>query len=350
MNLELSKKQTNRLQSIAILMMLCLHLFNRPYEEVFEPIFFIGAKPLTYYISLFCDACVPVFAFVSGYGLFFKYEKAPTSYLKDNLLRIRKLYMNYWIILIIFVLFLGTLLNKEGYPGTVATFFYNFTGFYTTYNGAWWFLTTYILFVFTSSFWFWLLKKKYSLLLFMFLLLSYFLGAYLKIYKTEIFSNSFLSFLHRQTALYFFTLFQFMLGAYAIKYKWNTIISKRLKKIPNKNYLLLFGMLGLIFLHALIPNIILAPFTALGFIFLFSQFKFSINSIFLKCIDFLAPHTTNIWLIHMFFYLIYFETLIYSPKSPTLIFLWLLLWCVLSSFLINFLNRTILKSLKNKKY
>ena len=49
-------QKSNQLKSIAILMMLFLHLFNRDYTGLFQPLLFVGNQPLSYYISLFCDA------------------------------------------------------------------------------------------------------------------------------------------------------------------------------------------------------------------------------------------------------------------------------------------------------
>ena len=135
-------------------MMLGLHLFNQNYEGLFQPLIFLGQQPLSYYLSLFCDACVPIFAFVSGYGLFFKYEKDEMRYAKDNIKRIYNLFVVFWIVLLIFVVVLGTIISKDGYPGDLTTFLLNFTAISTSYNGAWWFLTIYILFVLTSTFWF----------------------------------------------------------------------------------------------------------------------------------------------------------------------------------------------------
>ncbi|CAM1350607.1 acyltransferase family protein [Tenacibaculum crassostreae] len=342
-------RQSNHLKAIAILMMLFLHLFNRDYKGVFQPFLFIGNHPLSYYISLFCDSCVPIFAFVSGYGLFFKYKKSSGVYFKDNLKRIFKLYLNFWIILFIFALILGLVLNKEGYPGSLSKFLLNFTAVDTSYNGAWWFLTTYILFVITSSFWFRLIKSHGSILFIVFLLGLYFIGVYFKIYKTQIFEYPLLKLLHKQGALYLFTLFQFLLGALTLKFKLITKFRNFIDKVPNANIFLILGMLLLIIVHGLIPNVIIAPFIALTFIFLFSQFSFGVNSVFMKALEFIAPHTTNIWLVHTFFYLVYFQELIYCPKYTVLIYLWLLSWCVFSSFLINYLNKLVLRLLGFKK-
>lgn len=152
-------QKSNQLKSIAILMMVCLHLFNRDYEGRFQPLLFIGDQPLSYYISLFCDACVPIFAFVSGYGLYFNYLRKKNRYQSDNWTRLKKLYLNFWIIIFLFVIVLGLALQIDGYPGTFQKLVLNLTAIDPSYNGAWWFLTTYILFVLSSEFWFGILEK-----------------------------------------------------------------------------------------------------------------------------------------------------------------------------------------------
>lgn len=100
-------------------MMLFLHLFNRDYNNLFHPVIFIAGKPLSYYLSLFSDACVPIFAFVSGYGLYFTFKKDAEIYFKNNFKRLKKLYFNYWIILLIFPVILGYIIKPDSYPGSI---------------------------------------------------------------------------------------------------------------------------------------------------------------------------------------------------------------------------------------
>lgn len=335
-------QQSSHLKAIAILMMLGLHLFNRDYTELFQPLIFIGSQPLSYYISLFCDACVPIFAFVSGYGLYYKYTENHTTYANGNVKRLKKLYINYWIVLFIFAVFLGLLVKKEGYPGTFGKFVLNFTAIDTSYNGAWWFLTTYILFVLTSSFWFKLLEKLNPYIFFVVLLIVYIIAFYFRIYKTDVFNHPVANWLYTQSALYFCTLFQFMVGAFALKYEWNNRISRALN-----NRLTISDLLGgvifiaLIVFHALIPNFIIAPFTAIIFIFTFLQMN--ISTTINRLLDFFAVHSTNMWLIHMFFCVIFFRNFVYSFKYVPIIFIVLVSMCVLSSYVINFLTAKINK-------
>ncbi len=326
-------QKTNQLKSIAILMMLGLHLFNRDYTGLFQPLIFIGNQPLSYYVSLFCDACVPIFAFVSGYGLYYSYQNDEKSFTKKNIVRSKKLYLRYWIILVLFVVLLGMLLNKEGYPGSWKRFFLNFTAIDPNYNGAWWYFTTYVAFIFTCKFWFRLIDKLSPYFYISTLFLVYVIAFYFRIYQTNIFENSFLQWLHTQTALYFCTLFQFMLGAFTLKYHWHSRVSNVFDKIKYVNIVSIVGIALLIVFHGLVPNFIVAPLTALGFIFLFLQLR--LFSVIDKGLDFFSAHSTNLWLIHMFFYMIYFEEIIYAPQYPFVIFIWLVLWCLIASYIVN---------------
>ena len=340
--MEISIQKSNQLKSIAILMMMCLHLFNTlDFNGLFEPLLYIGEKPVIYYISLFCDACVPIFAFVSGYGLFYKFKKNRTSYSHENRMRIQKLFLNYWIILFLFVVVLGFLLSKEGYPGSIFKFFLNFTAISVSYNGAWWFLTTYLLFVITSSFWFQLLLQSNSFFYLILLIILYVAGFYFRIYEANIFYTPILEWFQTQLALYFCTLFQFMLGAFTLHFRLNSKVSALLKRVPSKKYFLVLGIVLLIAIHGVLPNFFFAPFIGLVFILIYCQL--SLYSFLQKGINFFTPHATNIWLIHMFFYMIYFKEIIYAPKNPFLIFWWLVCWCLVASYLVNSIYRPVIK-------
>ncbi|MBD8016996.1 acyltransferase family protein [Weeksellaceae bacterium Sa1CVA4] len=317
-------------------MMLFLHLFNRDYTGLFEPWIFIGNIPLSYYISLFCDACVPIFAFVSGYGLYFKFLQNRNRYKKNHQTRLKKLYLNLWIIVILFAVGLGIFIGKEGYPGSLLKLLLNLTALDPSYNGAWWFLTVYILFAFTSSFWFNLLERMNPYVFLLALLLVYAAAFYLRVYRNDIFENGIAKWVHRQSALYFCTLFQFMLGAFALKFNWHQKIRSLFQRVKFKNIAALAGIAILIMFHAAVPNFIIAPFTGLGFIFLFLQLHLSES--LSKIIDFFTPHATNIWLVHMFFYMIYFPAFIYSPTYVLPIFGLLILCSLISSYLIKFIE------------
>ncbi len=337
----LSLNQSNQLKAIAILMMLCLHLFNKDYKGLFLPIIFINDKPLSYYLSLFSDACVPIFAFVSGYGLYYKFLKSKNTYEKDNYKRIKKLFINYWIILLLFPLLIGGLIGKEGYPGSSLKFILNFLALDNSYNGAWWFFTIYVLFVLTSRFWFTLLNRINIIIYLFLLLILYVVAFYFRVYKAHIFQNEILNWFQVQGSLYFCTLFQFMLGAFAIKYDWFYWVNHFINRYFKFNFWVGFILiLGLICIHGALSNLFYAPFFALLFIFIFANLSYlsRINSI----LNFVVPHATNLWLIHLFFIQFFYRGL-YDLKYPIVIYLVLLTLCIISSFIINFINDSIKK-------
>lgn len=342
--MEITIQKSNQLKAIAILMMLCLHLFNKNYIGLFQPLIFIGNQPLSYYISLFSDVCVPVFCFISGYGLYYKFQKSETNYNKENTKRIKKLYVNYWVILFLFAVLLGFLLNKEGYPSTVVTFLLNLTALDSTYNGAWWFFFTYVLLVLSSSGLFYCVNKIPTQVLLSGGILFYVVTFYFRVYQPNLFDNELLNWLQRQLCLYGTSLLPFMIGSIALKEKWNTKITQIFNQFRYKNLLAISGIVALVVIHGIVPNFIIAPFLAVPFLFLFVQIKLPV--LINKTLDYLAHHATNMWLIHMFFYMIYFEEFIYSPKYVLPIFLLLVSCCLLSSIVVNAISQLVLNKIK----
>ncbi|MBG6187900.1 acyltransferase family protein [Flavobacterium sp. CAN_S2] len=342
--MEITVKKSNQLKAVAALMMLFLHLFNRGHQGLFEPLLFIGTQSVSYYISLFCDACVPIFCFVSGYGLYFKFQKNPFSYDKENSVRIKKLYINYWIILILFAVILGLLLNKKDYPGSLTKFFLNFSALDSSYNGAWWFFFTYLLLVATSAFLFRLIDRSSITLFSSICLVIYIVAFYFRVYQPNLFDHDILNWLQRQLSLFGTSLLPFYIGGLALKAKWNTRISQFFAFIPYKNATALLCIFLLVVVHGFIPNFVISPFLALPFLFLFIQINLPdyIN----RVLNYIAPHATNMWLVHMFFYMVYFEKFIYSATYVLPIFLLLVCCSILSSILVNRINNVILKTVR----
>lgn len=325
-------------------MMLCLHLFNRQHQGLFEPLVFVGTQPLSFYVSLFCDASVPIFCFVSGYGLYFKFQKNPISYAKENVLRIGKLYINYWIILILFAVILGYFLNEKGFPGSATKFLLNSSAIKSSYNSSWWFFFTYLLLVVSSAYLFRLIDRSPLLLLSSFFLLFYFFGFYFRVYQYNLFDNEVLNWLQRQVSLFGTSLLPFSIGAIALKAKWNTKLSQFFASVRYKNAVVLFTIFLLVVIHGLIPNFVIAPFLAIPFLFLFVQIK--LPDYIDTTLNYIAPHATNMWLVHMFFYLTFFEAFIYSPLYVLPIYLLLVFCSLLSSIVVNQINQFVLSKLK----
>ena len=102
--------------------------------------------PLVYWFGFYSEICVDIFSICAGYALFRNYSLSADwkNAYKGSILRLRFLLLNYWIVLCLFSL-IGILMRSQDFmPGSVITFIQNFF-LLKSYNGAWWYLNTYIL-------------------------------------------------------------------------------------------------------------------------------------------------------------------------------------------------------------
>lgn len=147
----LSLTDSSVLKGIAILLMLCHHVFEpgRVYDD-FQ--LHDGGMHLIGTFAAMCKVCVAIFVFVSGYGLMTKYGKEGHLHLKSFYWkRFVKLLMNYWFVWLIFVPLSVFLLSDKPFGWSYANTFVGlksvldflgvldlFTGS-LPYNPTWWF-------------------------------------------------------------------------------------------------------------------------------------------------------------------------------------------------------------------
>jgi surface polysaccharide O-acyltransferase-like enzyme len=338
---EFSKEDMTRLKGMAILCMVCLHLFCRKIVNglyVAAPTW--HGVPLIYYLGLFSDVCVPIYCFASGYGLYVTFNKSNGNDLRRNVIRILKLLINYWIILVLFIL-VGFLLGNSAYPGSFSKFILNFFILSSSYNGAWWFLQTYVLLVVLSPFLFKWVMRYNSLVIVLFSGIFYFISYIQRIKQVVDFGgHQSIVMLVNSIVLFGTSQLPFIVGAIFAKEKVYSKIYNRVYYIPYKNSLCLLATLLLIVIHGVFQSLIIAPITATIFIVLFTLMNKGLSV--KKLFDFLGTHSTNIWLTHMFFYMTLFPKLVFAPRYPILIFIWLILLCLASSYLINVLYKPLL--------
>lgn len=340
--MELTKKQIDTTKGVAILFMLLLHLFcTKEYSGLFKPLIMIKDTPLVYYIALFGDMCVAIYCFCSGYGLMVVCKTNKENYLKKNLIRILRLYINFWIILFLFVVILGPIMGQaDTYPGDLNTFLLTFTAIDPAYNGAWWFLTTYIILVILSPY----INKiviKYNMLLIIGMSFIIYFIAYIQRIMVPIVSGSqVINYILRQLALFGTSQFPYIVGAIFSHKKIYSKIYDIFNRMKFKNIIAISLIIGIIIAHGIVQTLFVAVFTGITFIVLFNLVDKP------KWLDvglsYISKHSTNMWLTHMFFYMIYFKELIYAPKYTILIFIWLVTICIVASYLVNFIYEFVL--------
>ncbi|PHA03090.1 acyltransferase [Bacillus pseudomycoides] len=348
--MEISKNDTKMLKGVAILFMLLLHLFCRKeVNGLYETFLIVNGVPLVYYIGLFGDACVPIYCFVSGYGLFMVYNKEQTSNVMKNFTRIFKLLTNFWIVLVLFVA-IGFFAGKaESFQGGIAEFFLNFFVLSNSYNGAWWFLQTYIILVFLAPFLTKLVRKHNSLSLLIIFGVIY-LASYIQRIKhvfdfgDYIVLNAFVN----AMVLVGTSLLPFIVGSIFAKEKIYSKLYNKFHGVSYKNTLCAIGIVMLVIIHSFYESMIIAPFTAITFICFFNLMNKS--RLIQKIFTFLGNHSTNIWLTHMFFYMSIFPEFTFAPRYPILIFGWLVVLCLGSSYVINVIYKPIIQIIDKKSF
>lgn len=343
--MELTKNQIKMTKGIAILFMLLLHLFcTKTYEGLYTPLIFIGDIPLVYYLVLFGDCCVAIYCFCSGYGLLISYKNNKEGYIKNNLIRVFKLYINFWIILFIFVVILGPIMGQgESYPGDFIKFILTFTALDPAYNGAWWFFTTYIILVLLSPIINNIVVKYNTILVISISFIFYAIAYVQRIKGVIVLDNDILNWFIRQIALFGTSQLPFIIGSVFANKKVYSKLYNIYNKVRYKNILGILIIMLMIVAHGIVQTLFIAVFTGIVFICIFNLMNKPkwINRLF----NYLGDHSTNIWLIHMFFYMIYFKDLIYGAKYSFLIFPWLVILCLASSYIVNLIYKPIAKKL-----
>lgn len=346
--MELTKNQIKMTKGIAILFMLLLHLFcTKAYEGLYRPLIFIGEIPLVYYLALFGDCCVAIYCFCSGYGLLISYKNNKENYIKNNLIRVFKLYINFWIILFIFVVILGPVMGHGKIcPGDFKKFILTFTALNPAYNGAWWFFTTYIILVLLSPITNKIVVKYNTVLVIAISFIFYAIAYVQRIKGVIVLDNDILNWFIRQIALFGTSQLPFIIGSVFADKKVYSKLDNICNKIRYKNILGILIIMLMIVAHGIVQTLFVAVFTGIVFICIFNLINKPkwINRLF----NYLGDHSTNIWLIHMFFYMIYFKNLVYGAKYSFLIFPWLVILCLASSYIVNLIYKPIAKKINKR--
>lgn len=345
--MEFSKRDMKILKGLAILFMLSLHLFCRKdVGGLYETFPTINGVPFVYYLALFCDACVPIYCFASGYGLFVSLSKEENGILKKNFKRIFQLVINFWIILIMFSV-VGLLVGKSGLPGSLNEFLLNFFVISYSYNGAWWFLQTYIILVFSMPLVFKIVNKYSPTRVLVVTFIIYFV-TYLQRIKhvVDLGDHAALIMFVNTIVLVGTSLLPFIVGVIFAKEKIYSKIYNRFFRIPFKNTLCLLGIFLLVFFHGIEESLFVAPFTAIAFICLFSLMDKHV--LVERALHFFSGHSTNIWLVHMFYYSTFISGIIFAPKYPVLILAWLVTLCIFTSYGVKMVYNPILRMTLNR--
>lgn len=334
-----SKQDAVMIRGLAILCMVVLHLFCRTGKDVFgRPLLWINSTiPVVFLFGFFSEICVPLYSLCAGYARQYMEEKKKSSW-KNNFHRIMKLMVNYWIVLVLFSI-LGLIFDVDNkIPGSLIKFLKSIVLLHS-YNGAWWYLNTYILLLLipTKILLNPIKKVEYKKGLIMCLLFE--IGWYV-VTKIELIPDipekmKVVLFIKNELVNLITVLPFVWAGAIICKEKLVDNCNRWLKthvKLRWQNKCLIIVWIGIFCLFNLLHKAVLIGIVAFCSFMIFNLIKKPeiVKKIFL----FLGKHSTNIWLTHMFFYLVLFKGLVIRAQYPILMLGFMLILCIATSYII----------------
>lgn len=340
--MELTRRDMVMVKGLAIHCMVAVHLFNKRGAEVFgTPLIWVKeGLPLVYYVAFIGGIAVPFYCMCTGYALFSQFTAMESGEFQSrSRKRILNFLIHFWLVCLIFTGISILVGSSEEMPGSLLRFLGNFFFLEHTYNGAWWFASTYVLFMLLAPLYLKLVKKVDSKPLFVAFALIFCVyyvcnmkwrWGFISGESPDYYWKGFL--IRKGTDLWYVSFF-YVEGMILAKER---VISHLRRVAEQRN--LTNRRLGLLVLAAVTAACVirisaLIYFMAPFFFICFHLWKKSerVERFFL----FWGRHSTNIWLVHMFFYLTLFTDLVFVVKYPIFIYCFMMALCVMSSWIIE---------------
>ena len=317
----LSLSDSNALKGVALLFLLCHHLFYKPnglYDEVV-----VKGHLVMLELGALSKVCVAIFVFLSGYGLMIQTlsKEGTVDWKAFFVRRFKKLFLNYWLIWLIFVpisyfcfdmTFTGSYRQDVG-----AHLFTDLLGIHslvfcrpgdvTCYNPTWWFYACIILLYVLFPLLYRLVRRDALLAVLAALVISLLPLPFLQVIR--------------------FYIIAFVFGMMMVI----TDIPSPARRL---RYLYLPVLALLMFFRTMTTYPLLIDcFITLGLVQVYRAF--SLPAVLSKGLVFLGKHSMNIFLFHTFIFYFWFRDFIYASRNPLIIFLTLLVVCVIISMLLE---------------
>lgn len=337
--MDITKRDSKMLKGVAILSMLMLHLFCRKENLPYTPLLWIGNTPLIYYFGLFGDICVAMYCFVSGYA---HYLQSSKTELQQRWKRLLRFMIPFWVIAVVFSL-IGMLTGNAVIPGSIKEFLLNCLTIKNSYNGAWWYANTYILLVALQPLSHKFAERCPAWLVILSTFAFYTVGYGIRFWGWGACDSVILSWFITHIGLLGTSYFPYAIGMLFCKKQVISLLRQRLTPIKAHNMYMFTALIfaGMIVGHGIVQSLFVAVITAAVTIVLLCVCPLPKRLTSLLCC--LGEHSTNIWLVHMFFCTVLFDGFVFCAKYPLLIFLLLLAVSLASSYVIKWLSKPILK-------
>ncbi len=346
------KESSEVMKGIAILLMLFHHFFGFPNWYV-EGISYIGLplrfNTAEYVLGQFGHICVGIFAFLTGYGMFFSY-KSGTGY-KKVFKTILKFLICYWLILF------GIAIPLHYFFGyttiTPMLIFKNMFAYDTTLVPFAWYVRFYIGVMLTLPLINKIMPNKALCGILLCLIIPSFLNFCLgKVPGINIYIIEGVSYLME----YFLWLPCVLMGLCCGKYNLFEKIDKGLKKLKWVEHIVCVGLLlAILYLRAYKEDTIGVIFSFDSFyvpifVYICTKYMESVPKFIKKSVVLLGKHSMNIWFLHSMFFFKTSALMKYAffPKVSVLIILWVIVLCLPLSMMLNAVSGVLMPVKKEK--
>ncbi|HBL40191.1 MAG TPA: hypothetical protein DDY98_00905 [Ruminococcaceae bacterium] len=338
----MNKNEAKMLQGISVIFMVCVHLFCRlNWAELYATPIMLFGLPVSFYIGQIGDFCIITYIICSSYSQMNTHGKE--HYYRRRLVSLLVLYGRFWLILILFTIVAPIAGRSDMFQNDVFGYFLSYTGYWNCYNGAWWYLPIYAVFVIFSPLTVRFCQKRHWLLISVIIAVLYVVGYYFRfnrIYEFNFYFNT------SRIGVFSMTFAEYLFGLLLCKLQFFEKAKAIAEKIKPVWYWLVSAVIvvGITFVRAqYVRSMFVAPGVALVFttIFLAGKKPKFVCDFFL----FFGNHSTNIWLTHMFFYHTLFVNFVFVAKYPLFIFLFMMMICVALSYALDFLYKPIMKKI-----
>ena len=354
----LTKKDSALIYGIAILMMIYHHLFSNPqrlgsteYFSILNTIFDgITEQRLAWLFRL----CVPLYAFISGYGICTIISKNPVdercsfrqifSNYKLVMKQILKLLKKYWLVFVIFIPMGFHFFNLH--PIGPKTFTRNLLGLANDYNAEWWYIKQYMMMLLLFPIFDFILCNlvsfinkyiiaKYKHGKFFILALVFFCGIFFAIFRNAPMFDFFISQLGNEKFVFTLVFFVGFLCSFFHIFEFGCENPNFQKIKPFLAFILLFSCMGIRWFRAY--DAVYCKYDA----FITAPIIYSLVVLcnYIKPLTLflqkLGKYSTYMWLTHSFFCFYYFSHWILKAKVSVFMFILTTILSFLTAFLLT---------------
>lgn len=340
--------KTEMIKGVAIILMLFHHFFAFP-EWFVTGVSYIGiplrANTLEFVIGKFGHICVALFAFLTGYGLFFSYRSG--NIVKKTFRRGTIFLLGYFLVLFGVAIPINVALGKTS-DLSFKFILMNMTAYNHDLVPFAWYVWFYIALIVTLPFFYKAMSAHAFVTLPAFLLLPGIANFFLaKVASSDFWVCTAVNFAMQ----YFLWVTCALSGLCFAKYKIFDIFEGAFEKLGQFKY---FGavvlMLILMYFRAYKSETLANYFTfdciyAPIFIFFATHILLLLPGVFGDFLKFMGKHSMNIWFLHSLFFFRTSELMkyAYAPRVSILIVMWVIILCLPISSALNYVSDLLTK-------